>query len=219
MKRLIKSHKRTAGRRPKTARQKVDTRAVILAAARSIFARRGLDGASVREVAEAAKVNNAMIYYHFRDKEDLYRAVLNNSFSAMTDIWNDPVFTSESTVRRKVEKYVESFIRFQKGNEDLRRIMAMEFAGSGGNITWICKSYFADNFARLVGIFKEGMKSGELKKIDPSLAVASLIGVIIHNFILQPLAEHIHGKGVNLSPKRFGTFVTELFFNGLTKRT
>ena len=212
------SHKQPAGRRPKTGRTDGDTRAAILAAARRVFAQHGLDGASVREVAETAKVNNAMIYYHFKDKEDLYHAVLSNSFSAMTDIWNDPVFTSESTVRQKVEKYVESFIRFQKGNEDLRRIMAMEFAGSGGNITWICESYFADNYARLVRIFKQGMKNGELKKFDPSLAVASLIGVIIHNFILQPMAEHIHGKGVNLSPKKFGAFVTDLFFNGLATR-
>ena len=210
------SHKQPAGRRPKTDG---DTRAAILAAARRVFAQHGLDGASVREVAETAKVNNAMIYYHFKDKEDLYRAVLTNSFSTMTDIWSDPVFTSESTVRQKVEKYVESFIRFQKGNEDLRRIMAMEFAGSGGNITWICESYFADNYARLVRIFKQGMKNGELKKFDPSLAVASLIGVIIHNFILQPMAEHIHGKGVNLSPKKFGAFVTDLFFNGLSARS
>ena len=213
------SHKQSAGRRPKTGRTDGDTRAAILAAARRVFAQHGLDGASVREVAEAARVNNAMIYYHFKDKEDLYRAVLSNSFSAMTDIWSDPVFTSKSTVRRKLEKYVESFIRFQKGNEDLRRIMAMEFAGSGGNITWICESYFADNYARLVGIFKDGMKNGELKKFDPSLAVASLIGVILHNFILQPMAEHIHGKCVNLSPKKFGAFVTDLFFNGLAKRT
>ncbi len=210
-------HKRSAGRRPKTNEQDSDTRAAILTAARSIFARRGLDGTSVREVAEAAGVNNAMIYYHFKDKDALYRSVLADSFSSLTGIWDDPVFTSASTVRRKIEAYVESFIRFQKGNEDLRRIMAMEFAGRG-NSTWICERYFADNYARIVGIFKEGMRNGELKKFDPSLAVASLFGIITHNFILQPMAEHVHGKRPDLSPKKFGAFVTDLFFHGLGKK-
>jgi TetR/AcrR family transcriptional regulator len=213
--RLKRSIKQTAGRRPKSGRSDGDTRAAILAAARSVFAQHGLDGTSVREVAKAASVNNAMIYYHFKDKDALYRSVLSDSFSAITDVWNDPVFLSDTTVRRKIEKYVESFIRFQQGNENLRRIMAMEFAASAGNITCMCEQYFADSYVRLIKIFKEGMRKGELKKFDPSLAVASLIGIITHNFILLPMAEHVQGKTVNLSPKKFGAFVTDLFFNGL----
>jgi AcrR family transcriptional regulator len=215
MKRLQKNLKRTAGRRPKSGKTDGDTRAAILSAARSVFAQRGLDGTSVREVAETAHVNNAMIYYHFKDKEDLYRSVLADSFSALAAIWDDRIFKSAAPLRQKIEKYIESFIHFQRFNDDLRRIMAMEFAGSGDKCPWICERYFADNYVRLARMFKEGMKNGELKKYDPSLAVASLIGVIVHNFILQPMAEHIHGKKAHLSPRKLGAFVTDLFFNGL----
>ncbi len=213
-----KTLKHTVGRRPKPSKPGKSTRIAILDAARRVFAQKGLDGTSVREVAGAARVNNAMIYYHFKDKDDLYRSVLSDSFSAMTDIWSDPIFTSKTSVRHKIERYVESFIRFQKGNEELRRIMAMEFAASGGNITWICEKYFADNFARLSRIFREGIRTGELTKINPPVAVASLIGVVVHNFIMQPMAAHIHGRAVDLSPKKFGSFVTELFFNGLSSK-
>jgi len=195
-----------------------DTRSAIMAAARHVFAERGLSGASMREVAEAAKINNAMIYYHFKDKDHLYRSVLNDSFSSLHDIWNDPVFASKVPVRRKIEKYVECYIQFQQDNEDLRRIMAMDFAGSGGKISWICEKIFADNFARLAGLFREGMRNGELEKVDPFIVVSSLIGVIVHNFIMQPMAEHAHGKRVNLSPKKFGAFVTGLLFNGLSMK-
>jgi len=209
-----RSHKHQAGRRPKSGRSEGDTRASILAAARRIFARRGLVGASVREVAEAAQVNNAMIYYHFKDKEDLYRAVLSDSFSALSEIWNDPVFTGGATVRRKIERFIESYIRFQKGNEDLRRIMAMEFASSGDS-TLICMRHFDDTYARLAGLFREGVRTGEIRKLDPFLTVASLTGIITHNFILQPMAEHVRGRRMELSPKKFGAFVSGLFFDGL----
>jgi TetR/AcrR family transcriptional regulator len=192
-----------------------DTRAAILAAARRVFAERGLDGTSVREVAEAARVNNAMIYYHFKDKDDLYQSVLSDSFLALTTIWDNEIFKSSAPVREKIQRYIEGAIRFHQSNEDLRRIMAMEFASSGGTSGLVCEKYFADSYNRLVAIIKEGMKTGELKKCDPAYAVASLIGVIIHNFILQPMAEHVHGKSVNLSTRKFGAFVTELFFNGL----
>lgn len=211
--------KRTVGRRPKTVGMDMDTRAEILAAARRVFAQRGLDGTTVREVAEAAKINNAMIYYHFRDKDDLYRSVLSNSFSALTAIWTDPIFTSSVPVRDKINKYIEEYILFQQGNEDLRRIMAMEFASSGGNMIWICEKYISDNFTRLTDLLKQGMRTGELKKCDPTLAVTSLIGMIVHGFIMQPMAEQVHGKKTNLSPKKFGAFVAELFFNGLLLRT
>ncbi len=215
----IRPHKHSVGRRPKTGQTESDTRAEILAAARRVFAQRGLDGTSVREVAEAARVNNAMIYYHFKDKQDLYRSVLSDSFSSMATIWNDEIFKTSASVKLKIQKYVEGFIRFQQVNEDLRRILAMEFAGSGRKSTWICEKYFADNYAHLTRIFREGIRKGELKKFDPSLAVASLIGVIVHNFILQPMAEHVHGRCVNLSPKKFGAFVTDLFFSGLALKS
>jgi len=212
MRSLVKQIK-TAGRRPKSRTKKVDTRTSILAAARRIFARQGLDGTSVREVAEAAKVNNAMIYYHFKDKEDLYQAVLADSFFGLNNIWNEEVFRSTATTREKIQQYVEKFIRYEQANEYIRMIMAMEFAGSG-NLA-VCEKYFADNYTRLIKIFKDGMKNGDLKKSDPSLAVGSLFGIIVHNFIMQPMTRNILGKRAKLSPKKFGAYVTDLILNGL----
>ena len=59
------------------------------------------------------------------------------------------------------------------------------------------------------------MKNGELKKVDPTIAIATLIGMVIHSFIMKPLAEYVSGKPMNLSTKRFGAFVTGIFFDGL----
>jgi TetR/AcrR family transcriptional regulator len=213
-----KQKKPPIGRRPKTQRVGLNTRGMILASARKIFAAKGVDGTSVREVALAAKVNTAMIYYHFLDKEDLYRSVLVDSFSALTAIWDNTIFKSPVPVRQKIGKYIEGYIQFHQANEDLRRIMAMEFASSGGDITWLCEKFFADNFSRLTRLFREGIRNHEINKVDPSLAASSLIGVIIHSFIMQPMAEHVHGKRMNLSPKKFGNFVLELFFSGLGRR-
>jgi len=211
------SIKRTVGRRPCSGKPKIDTRVDILSAARRIFARKGMEGASVREVAATAKVNTAMIYYHFKDKEGLYQAVLADSVSVLAGIWEDRVFKSNVPVKKKIQRYVELFIQYEQKNEDLRRIMAMEFAVSGRSAACICEQYFGDNYTRLIEIVKEGIKRGEMRKIDPSLAVSSLIGIIVHNFIMHPMAEKISGKRVDLSPKKFGSFITDLFFTGLMR--
>lgn len=53
-----------------------DTRERILDAAEHLFADRGFDGASIRDVTAEAGVNLAAVHYHFGSKEDLLRAVL-----------------------------------------------------------------------------------------------------------------------------------------------
>ena len=52
----------------------------ILAAAAVEFAARGYAGARVDSIARRARVNKAMLYYHFRSKQGLYRALLRDTF-------------------------------------------------------------------------------------------------------------------------------------------
>lgn len=53
-----------------------ETKACILAVATELFARRGFEGTSVREIAKAAGVNLAAINYHFQNKQNLYFSVM-----------------------------------------------------------------------------------------------------------------------------------------------
>lgn len=219
MKIATRSPKRPAGRRPRTAEVSCDTRSQILAAARKVFARRGLDGASVREVAEAARVNNAMIYYHFKDKVELYRAVLSDSFAPFDRIWDHDIFNTSADARTKIGKYVEELVRFQHSNEDLRRILSMEFASCGQNLTWLAENLFDKSYQELVRILKQGIKQGELKRVETNFAISSLIGMIIHSFIMKPVVEHMTGRKLDLAGTHFSSFVTSLFFEGLTVQT
>lgn len=217
--RTIKRTTSPAGRRPKVASEKEGTRTAVLKASRTVFARRGFEGASTREVADVAGVNNAMIYYHFKDKNELYRAVLADSFMAFEHIWEHKVFRSGASAREKIRKYVEEFIRFQHSNEELRRIMSMEFAACSDNYKWLADNYFSESYKKLAGILKDGMRSGELRRFDPSLAIPSMVGMILHSFIMRPIAGRVIGKKLELSVPKFSRFVTGLFFDGLSVKT
>ncbi len=207
--------KKTAGRRPASKQAECCTRSSIIDAARTLFAQRGLEGASVREVAEAANVNNAMIYYHFTDKVEMYRAVLADSFAEFDRIWEHEVFSTDASARAKIQKYVEELIRFQHNNEEIRRILSMEFASCGRNLKWLADNFFNHSHEKLAAILKQGMKTGELKKVDLSAAISTLVGMVIHSFITRPVAEYVIGKKLDLTPGHFGTFVTGVFFDGL----
>lgn len=76
---------KAAGRRPRSSgpRDPVRTRAAILAAATREFAAKGLNGARVDTIAKRARANKRMIYHYFGDKEGLYLAVLEETYTAI----------------------------------------------------------------------------------------------------------------------------------------
>src|SRR5690242_9762181 len=61
------------------------TRDRILDAAERLFADHGFEGASIRAIVDAAKVNLAAVHYHFRSKEALLEAVLTRRISVVND--------------------------------------------------------------------------------------------------------------------------------------
>jgi AcrR family transcriptional regulator len=63
---------RRTGRRP----GKQDTREAILAAARTVFANQGYEGASIRQIARDAGVDPALVHHYYGTKEELFRAVV-----------------------------------------------------------------------------------------------------------------------------------------------
>lgn len=54
----------------------VDTKVRLLEAAKTLFIRKGFSGVSIREIAQEAKANSALISYYFGDKEGLFKSVL-----------------------------------------------------------------------------------------------------------------------------------------------
>jgi AcrR family transcriptional regulator len=70
---------------PKIKRDPEGTRRRILLAAAEEFAAGGLFGARVDQIARRAETNERMLYYYFGSKEQLFTAVLEHAFAALTD--------------------------------------------------------------------------------------------------------------------------------------
>src|SRR5690349_5147734 len=79
----------------------------VFAAAAAEFARRGYAGANVDRIARAARLNKAMIYYHFKSKAALYREILRDMFGAVRRAVAD-VETSSAPPADKICRYVEA---------------------------------------------------------------------------------------------------------------
>lgn len=75
----------------KRRRNAAATRARILEMARQEFADRGFDGARLDKIARAAKVNIALLYHYFGNKEGLFVAVLEEAYRTMRDYEGDTI--------------------------------------------------------------------------------------------------------------------------------
>jgi AcrR family transcriptional regulator len=105
-----------------------DTRTLLLKAARSTFAKKGYDGTTVKEIADAAGVNVSLVSYHFSGKEGLYRACLEetglNSLPQVQQILQPAKSIEEFRVR--LELFTESFIQFHLEEREACSILYRE---------------------------------------------------------------------------------------------
>lgn len=98
----------TAVRTPKTNAASADTRQRLIHAAATLFAERGFENVTVREICKASNANVAAINYHFGDKAGLYRAVVTYAIELMQE-------TNELSQRAgeglSPEEQIRSFVR------------------------------------------------------------------------------------------------------------
>src|SRR5262245_45649832 len=86
------------------------TRTSIIKAAAHLFAEKGFEGASVRDIVTKARVNQAAIHYHFKGKDGLYLEVLKTAFERLT---SDSGFDAEKLKALSREEALRSFIHQQ----------------------------------------------------------------------------------------------------------
>ena len=73
------------------ASPEISTRERLLDAALRVCARRGLHGATTREIADEAEVNEVTLFRHFGSKEKLIVALFQRSVSAQAESWSMPI--------------------------------------------------------------------------------------------------------------------------------
>src|SRR6201991_3694299 len=90
-------------------------RDLILDAARDVFAAEGLEGASLRAIANRAGYTPAALYFHFDSKEAIYAEVLRGSLASLGDEVDNAVAKTHSP-KQKLHAAATSFFRFYAEN-------------------------------------------------------------------------------------------------------
>lgn len=177
------------GTRYGTRRHPEKSRAAILRAAVAEFAEHGIAGARTDAIAHAARVNKALLYYYFKDKDALYEAVLDHVFSGLSDRLM-PVLESDLEPRDKLLEYAGRYFDYIAANPRFPRVVQAEWmrVGPKGNpqMLRIAQEYFAPIYRRVSEMLREGAEKGQLRAVNPMDFLPSMVGIIIFYFSTAP---------------------------------
>lgn len=179
------------------------SRATILQAAVREFAQQGMAGARTDSIAHAARVNKALLYYYFKDKETLYGEAIDFAFGQLSQHMLQ-VLDQDLPPKDKVLLYVGTYFDFVATHPSTRNLIQMETmrAGHGSpHLQRVAKRYFLPLLTRLSGVLRQGISDGVFRPVDPVQFIPSMVALVVFYFISAPVMKSVIGFDP-LSPEK-----------------
>ncbi len=151
----------------------------IIEAACSVFAERGLAGTRTREIAEACGINEAVIYRHFKSKEDLFAQVMAHLYESMIGSWRR-ILREAPDGRTALKRIVDAQTAATFGNPMICGAVMHGLAASTSDekLRGMIVGWFANHQRLLVDVLRKGMEDGSLRPdLDPDLIAWWLRGL------------------------------------------
>jgi len=162
----------------------------ILHAAISEFSEHGLAGARTNAIATAARVNKALLYYYFRDKESLYIASLEE---VAAKVAGDAlaVLRSACSPGERVLRFVLQHFDRHLSHQGFHALMQQEMvrfrSGQSNAMSVIAEKAFEPMWNLSLATVAEGISSGELCDVDPMQMMYAALGANVFYFLSAPM--------------------------------
>ncbi|MDF1763471.1 MAG: TetR family transcriptional regulator C-terminal domain-containing protein, partial [Oleibacter sp.] len=138
---------------------------LILSAAEQEFGLHGFKGTSMQDIADRAGIAKANIHYYFKNKENLYKALLENIIS----LWNEELadITADSDPAWVLKRFIRSKVRLSYTHPNGSRIFAMEIIQGAPHL----KEHISHTMRIWVksksDIFQSWIDQGKMRAVDP----------------------------------------------------
>ncbi len=173
-------------------RSAVLSRRALLDAAAAEFAARGYAGANVDRIARAARVNKAMIYYHFRSKAALHREILHDMLKAVSTRVRE-IAASGGSPQDKIRGYVNAIAIEGEARPHFPPMWLREIAEGGEHLDAETRRHIRDVLDSLRAIIEEGCLARVFRPVNPML---------VHGGILAPMMFFLATAGVRRKLRR-----------------
>lgn len=179
----------------------IDKKEHIMNVAVDLFAEKGFEGTSIRDLAHEADVNIAMINYYFGSKEKLFVTLLEAKARFMREkidaVQNDPSLSELQKINQIIDGYINRFL----SQPAFHRVLQQELLVTNREILHQnVTSLFIKNTQDVVAIIEKGIRKKIFKKVDPQLLFASIIGTINQVMLSRTMCNILMNNDVHADP-------------------
>ena len=198
---------------------KHDRRQDILTAAMALFAEKGFRGTTTRDLATQAEVNEAIIFRHFKNKEELYSAILEHKACEDRDARIEELERLANA--NADEKFFQTLGRtfLQRHAKDTTFFRLLLFSALEGHE--LSEMFAASMTARnpvpnyVANYIQRRVDEGAFRPVDPQLAARGLLGMFASYVLFQEILG-LKKTQPHDSEEVVNTFVS-IFLNGIIK--
>jgi AcrR family transcriptional regulator len=179
----------------KRANSAEQSKQAILEAALEEFATRGIDGARTEAIAKAARVNIALVFYYFKNKEQLYLTVLEQIFAEMNRRVMAALGGARSN-REAILAYMQTQFDYLAESPLRPRMVLQEYVRSdrrSGAYEKILKKYIGPVHTAVGDVLQAGIRSGEFRDVDVKHFQFSMSGLTTMYFIAADKIQALTG--------------------------
>jgi len=190
----------------------VSTKTKIFSIAAHLFAEKGFNGVSMREISEESGVSKPTIYYYFGSKEGIYSELVNTGIShILRELEN--INSMIMPIKDKLSSLIKRFFKYSlQYPEYVKFFITLSDTSKSFSFLEHCKDEADKRDGILANMIQQGVDSGEFgASAKPELA-ASIIGSVLWFFIWQQL----HSKEKILSDQ-LADDIIEILFKGLNE--
>ena len=154
----------------------------IITTAKNLFIQKGYFGLSMREISDALGVSKAALYYYFKDKEQLFLAILrlylNDMDVLLVDILQRPLSCKE-----QIRLFIEHILTQPAEQRATIRLFMQEISHLSPESRHEFDTLYNEKFiGKLKSIIQAGMRTGEFREMSSDLAVWALLGIMFPYF-------------------------------------
>jgi AcrR family transcriptional regulator len=179
----------------------------IIQVAMDLFATKGFKGATTRAIASAAGVSEAIIFRHFKTKEDLYDAIITTCIERRNEVWDReaPSIAETDDLEVLMKAFATGFIKRHREDQTFIRLMLYSALQDHKFRQRFFESGRSPYMRRIRERIQNGVTSGEYIDIDPGLTMSSFF-----SSLLQYAVNRFVGSSESRPPEADDAYIENL---------